>query len=344
MRMSKELDLLKLVKTGSIKTTDIEDITELTKKAKLEELEMIRLERLLEEERRRLDELKGALKPKNDGNPAVGLSLALANPKVVETLKNMSDEELMKLMLILSVASSSGNSQNILPLILPMMFSKEKQNTPAIPQSQSGNQITLEGLALLIKSIAEVMSNKNPQENPSPVQMFKEVAETLKTITELSGGNKELEKRIEQIENKIIPPDQWIEFIRKNAELLGLKPSSSDSEVEKLRIELEKWKTEKELEMRKWLLEQEQDAKRIETIMKLFEGPIGKVVDRVSTVAVSKLQSNPNVPQEVVTCPKCGGTFKVPVGTTEAICPYCGEILRRVEVKPNEQPTTKQSE
>jgi DNA-directed RNA polymerase subunit RPC12/RpoP len=342
MRMSRELDLLKLVKTGSIKTTDIEDITELTKKAKLEELEMIRLERLLEEERRRLEELKGALKPKNDGNPTVGLSLALANPKVVETLKNMSDEELMKLMLILSVASSSGNSQNILPLILPMMLSKEKQNTPTIPQSQSGNQITLEGLAALIKSIAEVMSNKNPQENPS--QMFKEVAETIKTITELSGGNKELEKRIDQIENKIIPPDQWIEFIRKNAELLGLKPGSSDSEVEKLRIELEKWKTEKELEMRKWLFEQQQDAKRIDTIMRLFEGPIGKVVDKVSTVAVSKLQSNPNAPQEIVTCPNCGGTFKVPVGTTEVICPYCGEILRRVEVKPNEQSTTKQSE
>jgi len=334
---SRELDLRRVVGLAGVGRPLLDDLSEMERRQKLAELEMLRLERMLEEERRRLEQLRRAVggdqqQQQQQQAALAPLSLVLAaNPKVVETLRSMSDEDLVKLAMLLAVAQSGAQGAAVsLPLMLALLKPQQGGSTgnPS-GHSQQGQQVTLEGIAALIKAVADVVSSRQqPQQPQSPTSLLKDVAEAMRIIAEAS-GNRELEKRIEQLERRIVTPDEWFKFIRENAELLGLRPGSVDKEIERMRLELEKWKAEKDMELRKWLVEQERDARTAEMIARLFEGPLGRVVDRVSSAAVQRLAANPT-PMEEVVCPSCGGRFSVPHGASVAVCPHCGQALRRV--------------
>jgi predicted RNA-binding Zn-ribbon protein involved in translation (DUF1610 family) len=372
----RELYLSRLVRSA-VQPGAITDIIELEKRAKLEELELTKLERLLEEEKRRLEQLRGIASPDvpRSAQPPLGtaaaLSLMVANPRFAEVVKNMSDEDLMKLVLLTAALQGGGGQQSALAL-LPLVMVASKSNNqqpqqqrnpiedavnltkalvetvrllqPQQPQ-QPPQQMTASDVANLFKTVLEAVvalrqSQGQGQQQPvSPVSMLKEVAEALSVLHQVTMPSKELHEKIEKLERQIMRPDEWIKFIREQADLLGLKPGQVDKEVEKLRLELEKWRTEKELELAKWRAEQEADARKAEMVVQMLtQSPIASVVDKLTSAATQRLQQpqqgslpNPRLTEELVVCPSCGHQFTVPKGSLAAICPKCGTLLRRVE-------------
>jgi predicted RNA-binding Zn-ribbon protein involved in translation (DUF1610 family) len=376
----KEVNLAKLLRGVASSAATISDVIELEKRSKLEELELLKLERLLEEERARLAKLRGTLQqmgvqggvsgldtnqPQVTGAGAAAvLGLMLANPKFAETVKSMSDEDLLRLLAVASALSSPGGSQTaMLPVLMALAVSKGSNQQgsqgqqrspiedavnltkalvetirllqPPQPQ-QPPPQMTAADVAALFKTVFDAVvalrqSQQPPQHQPqgqSPVSLVKEVAEAIKALSEVTVPAKEIHERLEKLERQIMRPDEWIKFIREQADLLGLKPSSVDKEIEKLRIELEKWRTEKELELAKWRAEQEADERKLQAVAQLLQGPIGSTIEKLASSALQGSRSPPHR-QELIRCGACGHVFEVPAGATEAVCPKCGTLLAK---------------
>jgi rubrerythrin len=376
----KEVNLAKLLRGVASSAATISDVIELEKRSKLEELELLKLERLLEEERARLAKLRGTLQqmgvqggvsgldtsqPQVTGAGAAAvLGLMLANPKFAEAVKNMSDEDLLRLLAVASALSSPAGAQTaMLPVLLALAVSRGSNQQggqgqqrspiedavnltkalvetirllqPPQPQ-QPPPQMTASDIAALFKTVFDAVvalrqSQQPPQHQPqgqSPISLVKEVAEAIKTLSEVTAPAKEIHERLEKLERQIMRPDEWIKFIREQAELLGLRPSSVDKELEKLRIELEKWRTEKELELAKWRAEQEADERKLQAVAQLLQGPIGSTIEKLAASALQGSRSTPPR-QELIRCGVCGHVFEVPAGATEAVCPKCGTLLAK---------------
>jgi ribosomal protein S27E len=331
-------ELIQESKKRGGRMSEIEKIIEREKMERAAELERLKLERMVEEERARLMELKKKTESLSEGNPTFRLSndlltsiLQMANvdpKKAAEFIKELGEDDLRKLSMLMASGSSSAAA---LLALARRPETDVKTLVEALRSTQP--QVTLEGLAALLKTVFEITEKKSqPSNQTDHITLMKTVIDTFKPFYEmLAQKDRELfEERLRQLESRIIDPRQWLESIKSDAQLLGYGSSNIDKDVEKLRLELERWKTEKELEFKKWMVEKELSDKKWSQIGQIIQGPIGEVFRSLGGAAADRIRGASGTPQvevEKTVCPKCNRPFYVERNAERAICPNCGAVL-----------------
>ncbi len=325
-------------------SSDIEAIIEREKKERMAELERLKLERMVEEERLRINELRKGGKTVDAGTAGEFIQsvLQLANvdpKKAAEFIRELGEEDVRKIAIM--TAASNMNSPTLAALFTlarnpnvdtktMVEFVKEFKELYQ-PQPQQP-QVTLEGIAQLFKTAFDMAHSSQPASQTITLERAIEIVKPFFEVA-MQKDREIFEERLKRLEEKIIDPREWLQSLRSDAQLLGYGPSEVDSEVEKLRIDLEKWKADRELEFRKWLTEQEIEQRKWEQVGQLFQGPLGEVLKSVGKAGAERLKgarsANFNVGE--VTCPKCSKQFYADVSRNVAVCPHCGAVLARRE-------------
>jgi len=251
----------------------------------------------------------------------LGLPLVL-NEKTIELLKNTDLDTLIKLKLLLS-PSTSGDALAVIALLSSLGKS----------QNSSGSSgITIGELLKIVEKAYE----KTP---------YKELIELYSKLIESNPHVVELRKEIEELKKKVESSDPitFIKSLRELANELGLTQKSGiEYEIEKMKLDLEKWKLEQEMKLRRLeLLHKLKRAERLEVLkerenlMKYIIAPLVRMaVSKLGKVEGKKLEEVMKLPTTKVKCPRCGNEFIVkanPDGNFPDVvtCPYCGLKLRK---------------
>jgi hypothetical protein len=321
--------------------TDIADIIEKEKKERAAELDRLKLERMVEEEKQKIRDLRGK---GNEKAPDVKLAndllaniLQLANvdpQKAAEFIKQLSEEDVRKLS-ILMASGGSGAAAWMALAKNPSSDVKTLIEAAKMLQPQPQQQITLEGISALFKTAFEAAEKKNQEPPVNPAALIKDAVEMVKPFYEsLAQKDREVwEARLRQLEERIINPREWLESIRQDAQLLGFTPSGVDKEIEKIKIDHEKWKTDKEFEFKRWMMEQELENRKWEQIGQIMQGPLGEVIKKFGSAGAERIRGGaaPSLRVETVTCPKCGKPFYANSLADYAVCPFCAAVLQKAQ-------------
>jgi len=263
--------------------------------------------------------------------------LIASDSKSIEALKNLDLDTLIKLKILTSPGSVDSNAL----LLLTLLSMTSRQN-----QSQQNQQqgFTLGDLIKLVEKAYEKTPTKEI------LELYEKIAEKNPTVALLQKELEEIKKKVESSD-----PVQIIQTIKTIANELGLtNPSSLSYELEKLKLDLEKWKLEQDIKLKKMLwkyrlkkMEEEKEDRKVERLFKYILAPIvktvvPKVMKFVGKSSGKKLTELTNLPTTKVKCPKCGNEFVVkalPSGVFPDVvtCPFCG--LKLVKKLREEQKT-----
>jgi predicted Zn-ribbon and HTH transcriptional regulator len=145
-----------------------------------------------------------------------------------------------------------------------------------------------------------------------------------------------LEKK-ENIYEKILTDEKFRDGLRNFFSREGV-PSELNAELEKMKLDLEKFKAEKAIEIQKWQAEKEWELKKQENLTKtleaIFQGPPGKLIDSAVSKVVGGIgksaaaQAAGQVAKMITAkCGECGAVFQVAEGLKTVKCPSCGVEL-----------------
>ncbi len=345
----------------SLSKDPIEEELEAEEEELAREARRLRLEEIVAKRRRRLQEAQGGLVV---SNPTLNQGMTFAtnfvaaliqDPNVQKQWLSLSDEDRAKIiqsvnMLMMSSGAAASSGSNI-AVMLPFMMSALKSNpgmdakglVELIKTVSPPQQVDLKGIAELINA------TKTPvQQQPQTVEsLFDKFVKPV--MDELKATREELAKeRLARLEKEIVElrsrPGFAEELARKKEELAMFREmfgggESTDKEIELARLELEKWKTEKEWEMQKWQMEmglkRESEKEKWDTVKKLLtptlkraspliDAAINRGKQTLSTARVPR--SPPQQAQNVFNCTKCGTSIPLegPPFPDEITCPECG--------------------
>jgi hypothetical protein len=353
--MSEIKEIVRRVKQNP-ESGSVAEILEREKKERASELERLKIERMVEEERKRIQELKGEGKPVETKLASDFLSsvLQMANvdpKKAAEFIKELGEEDVRKMSILMAAGGNTAAAFMALAKSpstdVKTMIEIAKLMQPQQPGQPAQPAITLEGVAAVFKTAFELAEKKAPpapEPKASITTMIKDVMDTVKPFYDaLAQKDREVfDLRLKQLESRIVDPREWYESVKADAEALGyVRPGPGlggiDREVEKMKLEHEKWKLERDWEFQKWRMEmglgEKREREKWKTIKDMITPALKKatpIIDAAVEEGEKRVRTGRGAPAttkisegEAFTCLKCG--FKIPTeGFPERItCPQC---------------------
>jgi len=322
----------------------LEEILERDKELKAAELERLKLERLVEEERRRLEEMRAG-KPvseaKETGLEEFGLTI-----NTVRELAKLPDEERNRVIQTWAMIRSADKVQS--GILLPLLIGFARANPNA---SQTSMVEFAKIMAEQLKTGFDMAKKAQPPQ-PSVTYDPVKLIETMATV-----WSQRLEKPLQEIVERLQPQPSPFERILMDPDLFerakalgwfSMRPPEKQTPPE-VALEIEKFKTErdiklKELELQiermrqehqRWIAQQQfqiqSEQRRWEAVKDLMKGPFGQVVTTLGGAAAAKIRGEEMPPKPIqVDCPQCGGTFYTSSDAKLVTCPYCNTKLKAV--------------
>ncbi len=297
------------------------------------ERELIRQE-YIDMLRTKLQVMKAELESKlRQMQPASQPALPPIDPEI---LKKLDHESLMKLRLLMAPASS----QDAAALLLAYLLTQQ-------PRQSDGTSTTAELLKAIAQQNAEMMKTLvqmlTQMQQTQRADVVSKLTETLlKYALEENPRLIELRKEIEELKKDVKSQDPiaFIDTVNKLAERLGLT-KSNNIEIEKMRLDLEKWKAEQEMKFKriklahKLKMSGEMRKERVRAyLIKYLLAPVlrpimSKATERMLTSSSVPLEQIERAPSAEVACPKCNQKFIVKADVSGRFpdvvtCPFCG--------------------
>jgi hypothetical protein len=221
-----------------------------------------------------------------------------------------------------------------------------------VAKAQTGQASTTEGI---IKSMAEMFktgveigrSQVTPQQQPNTLETIKQYNEMFlkPVLDQLAGKDREnLELRMRHVESQRVDPLEYLKSIKQASSDLGLSQTTRNE----IDIKLEEMRELHDVEMaklgfetRKWEHVKDNEGKTIEQVQGLIktvtEGPIGRAIENLGSGAADKIRGGSLVK---VQCPNCKGFFGVNPALTTVACVHCGATLAREPASPQQTQET----
>lgn len=343
-------------------TGKIHDILENERDNMMEELETTKIQRILEEEKQKIDALRRTNQPVPPVQAQNFVQMLLAGrsaTEVKEILDALGPEHMEKLSMMASAMNPGGFAG--LQTFLRQPSTSGKDIVDAVrtgaelsnqrPQSSNTGSISdiTKSMAEMFKTGVELGKGQVAPPQQNTLEMFKTFHEMyLKPVLDqLASKDKEnLELRMRHMESQRIDPLEYLKSIKQASSDLGLSQntrSEIDLKLEEMRemhdIEMAKYG----FETRKWEYSKANEGKTIEQVKDLVktvtEGPIGKAIENIGGGAADRLRTGKgsNTPLVKVICPKCHGQFAVNPALRIVTCVHCGETLQSAQEPPQAQ-------
>ena len=356
-------DLSTYVKKAKEGKSELSEVMERRKSKKLQELEEAEIDAYIAEAK---EKIKKASPEKLDSRETTNFAAMLfagrKPEEIKEILSTLTQEEIDRLAYIASSMTPNGltNFRGFLreptttmkDAIDAIKVGVELSRKPA----ETGNAVDLKGIAEIFKAGVEAAKVQNPTQPPQdPMAVYRMVQEIVKPFQEALTKEKSdnVELRMKEIESRIVNPMEQIKYIKAMSGELGLSVAGKSEYDLKLAdmAQTKDLETRKlDWEMRKWELQQEGDQKKYELIGKIFEGPVGKVLESVGKAGADRVRGTAKntsqpAPTTQTTCPnpQCQKTIYVDPNADQVTCPYCNKVLQKaIPATQSSQPPTEQ--
>ena len=353
-----ELD--EVVKKAKKGTTQLDEVMNRRRKRKLDELEAVEIDALIAKAKKEIEQTQAteqALQPGQAQNFAQLLLAGRKPEEIKQIVSSLTEEDIQKLALMTS--AMSNNQLGMLMQVLRKPGTSVKDTIELVntivkmsqPPAQQG--ITLQGIAALMKEMRESQKPSAPPQSQVDVydKFIKPVLDETKAMRQELAKERmfRLEKEIAELKNR---PGFAEELAGKKAELEAFRDmfgggTAPNIEMQKMSLDHEKWKIERDWEILKWQqemkLKERSDRDKWKTIEKIV-GPAlkkaGPVLDaavnagrqRISTMGVANVPAKQMA--QGVLCPNClkdGVQTVIPVkGEPDQItCPTCKTVLSK---------------
>jgi len=335
------------------KKSPVTKILEERAEEQMQEYEQTKLERMIAEEKARIQIVQKegkTLEPKVASDfTAQILQLAEVDPaKAKAFIQSLDQEDLNKIAFLMSAGSNRGDAFLNLARS-PGTSVKELVELLKIMRPDNGGT-DLKGIAEVFKLGMEAAKSSVPQgQQQTPIEIFKMVKEFVEPFQQSLGQkDKELwEERMQRLQSQIVNPLDWYKAQKELMKEFGVS-SGGKSEVDLKLAEMgqiERLENRKlDWEMRKSEKQEEADTRKWEQIGRIFEGPVGRVMENFGKAGADKLRGTPskNALKPVqVGCPNpnCKKPFYADESALSVVCPHCGAILeKQTSASPLPQP------
>jgi hypothetical protein len=334
------------------KKSPVTKILEERAEEQMQEYEQTKLERMIAEEKARIQIVQKegkTLEPKVASDfTAQILQLAEVDPaKAKAFIQSLDQEDLNKIAFLMSAGSNRGDAFLNLARS-PGTSVKELVELLKIMRPDNGGT-DLKGIAEVFKLGMEAAKSSAPQgQQQTPIEIFKMVKEFVEPFQQSLGQkDKELwEERMQRLQSQIVNPLDWYKAQKELMKEFGVS-SGGKSEVDLKLAEMgqtERLENRKlDWEMRKSEKQEEADTRKWEQIGRIFEGPVGRVMENFGKAGADKLRGTPskNALKPVqVACPNpnCKKPFYADESALSVVCPHCGAILEKTSASPPPQP------
>lgn len=335
------------------KKSPVTKILEERAEEQMQEYEQTKLERMIAEEKARIQIVQKegkTLEPKVASDfTAQILQLAEVDPaKAKAFIQSLDQEDLNKIAFLMSAGSNRGDAFLNLARS-PGTSVKELVELLKIMRPDNGGT-DLKGIAEVFKLGMEAAKSSAPQgQQQTPIEIFKMVKEFVEPFQQSLGQkDKELwEERMQRLQSQIVNPLDWYKAQKELMKEFGVS-SGGKSEVDLKLAEMgqtERLENRKlDWEMRKSEKQEEADTRKWEQIGRIFEGPVGRVMENFGKAGADKLRGTPskNALKPVqVACPNpnCKKPFYADENALSIVCPHCGAILeKQTAASPPPQP------
>ena len=349
-----ELD--EVVRKSKKGTTRLDEVMDRRRKRKLSELEDVEIDALIAKARKEIQESQAGQQPLQTGQAQNFAQLLLAGRKpeeVKQIVSSLTEEDIQKLALMTS--AMSNNQLGMLMQVLRRPGTSVKDTIELVntivkmnqPPTQAG--ITLQGIAALMKEMRESQKPTAPPQSQTDVydKFIKPILDETKAMRQELAKERmfRLEKEIAELKNR---PGFAEELAGKKAELEAFRDmfgggTAPNVEMQKMSLDHEKWKMERDWEILKW--QQEMKLKQVSERdkMKLIEKIVvpaikkaGPVIDaavnagkqRISTMGVARGSLPAKQAATAFLCPKCAETgVETIIDVSDipdvAVCPTC---------------------
>ena len=316
---------------GSTPFDELEELEQLELMEMIKEAKRLRLQELIEKYRHRVNELKGQ-NPQSNKTGKVDVT-----PQIAMELAKLPEDQRMQVLQVMQMIKAVENMPPQASMLVPLlMIYSNKQAQPNNPQGNS-----LKDLAEALKIMADVANISRQQGNPdqnaivssilnklteSTIQLYKMLAEErLRKLEErLSYNPLETTKQILSIAQEM---KKLVGESASPAALTKLKELEfrTNLVMQKMQMDQQRWQMQQQLELEKW-----------KNIGKIFEGPVGKVLESLGGATADKIRGRasnsagiqPRITQ--INCPKCNKPFYVDETLDRTVCPHCGVLLQKV--------------
>lgn len=353
--MSNLGEYVKKAKEGK---TDLTEVMEKRKQTKLAELEEVQLEAMISEAKKKIQDSQTFQQPLQPIQAQTFAQLLLAGRKpeeVTQILDSLSPEHIEKLVLITSAMNSNQLSTVTQLLRKPETDVKETieliNTIVKLNQQQSGGgnvETIAKSMAEMFKTGVELgksQSSKSQEQNP--IETLKMYHETfIKPLLD-QGTQKDKEiwdMRFKELESRQVNPIEYLLQIKKMAGELGLSPAgTNEMDLKKLEMQQNKELDDRRItwEEKKWEMQQEKDAKMVDTIVGAVKEIGGPLAKNLGGAAADRIRGGSTTPQlSRAQCPNCKGVFQVNPSLSTVQCPLCGVTLSSQPQQPQQQQVT----
>jgi len=196
-------------------------------------------------------------------------------------------------------------------------------------------------------------SERGSQQQPNTFDTLKQYHEMFlkPVLDQLAGKDKDImEMRMKEIESRIVNPMDYIKHIKEAAKDLGLSTGQKTELDLKLaemaqteRIEDKKlnW------EMTKYQEEKESNKEIYGIIREAIKGPVSDLTKNLGGAAADRLRAGGGQPApkiQTITCPGCNKPFPAIAGAPQVVCPSCGAVLGLTQQPPPQPPVPPQTQ
>jgi len=319
-----------------------------------DEYELVKLNRLIEEEKRKLEEAKNPNQSQRTTRSVVGDIMAMAQvdpQKAKQFLDGLDEESIQKLATIM--AAESGKADALMNLMRsPGTDVKSIIEIVKLIRPEGGGGSDLKAVAEVFKLGMDASKQNAPTKSPEEIIGTLMEKYILPFYQGMQAKDKEMfDLRLSQMEQRIVDPLEWQKQQKAIISELGYVPASSaQGGKTSVDIQLEDMRQSHDLdmqkinwEMRKHLLDQQADREKwdriTETFSPIFQMAAPEVQNQLRTLGASmgKSMQNPNpqpqAQQEMALfqCPNCKTEQNIPVppgfqGEIKVRCIKCGTI------------------
>ncbi len=327
------------------------------------EAKKLRIRELIAEKQKRLAELEGSSQQGDIGLPTGGAQPAQSNivasliaALVAQGLKPEEVNEYLKKLSPEVIAAMSAASQGnpMLPFLMYAMTKGSPQSITVRDVVEIADKMRGTPQADMSKLIEFLLKERESMAT-SPMVLFKEVVLPLKDEVAkareqaLMTAMEEMKKKLDRLENQ---PGIVEQLIHKRDELEALRQlfggegggTDKDLELKKILLDHERWKTEKEIELRKWEVERASEREKLMTAIKNVVAPLlGRALPALEVLAKGMTAKvgqpmavgsmggmGPVAQQILLPCENCKTLIPIsPPFPDEVRCPNCGAIHRK---------------
>lgn len=332
----------------------------------LQDAERLELEAIVAQRQQKLDAIKrgamvavGGVKSGITADVGKMVEALLTKPNIQKEWLSRSEEErqtILRTVQALQVTGgvglegyggSSGLAM-LFPFMLTQMSNKPSTGVKEMVEliqvvTKDRNTSNRNDAVEMMKVMVPLIQAQKQDQNPN---MWREAMEVLKPLyTTLSSKDQELyNQQFQFLQSQIQSPVQTLKELRESASLLGFQQAGASAlEVEKLRVEQQRWQSEQNFGMEKWRMEmgmqKSNEEARNRMMMKLGTQTLKQVaplLDSLGRELPKRLnrppQSNPPpqhqeaAPPPVANafiCDNCGNPISVEGDPDVVTCPSC---------------------